>query len=213
MTDQDIHSKSLATSTVLMEYYFNKAALPGAVMAVLNQGGVNFMLIGSHGLGGWGQNPRATHDVDILVTARHHPKAIRALLAAFPRFEAVDSKLMTRLLDRKTHQFGIDVLKPNRPLFRAALRHTWVVRTGAQVYKIPTLEMALALRFASRTSTERELAGRYQDASDFMRMARLNPGIDFPKLAEWGNLIAPEGGKELVKKVRQVRAGKKVTFF
>ncbi len=212
MADQDVHRRSLEISTVLMGYYYKKAVLPRAVITVLNQTGANFMLIGSHGLGGWRQNPRATHDVDILVAARHRPKAIQALLAAFPRFEAVDSKLTTRLLDRKTHRFGINVLKPNRPLFRAALKHTRVVRTEEQIYKIPTLEMALALKFASLMSTDRELADRYQDASDLMRMAKLNPEIDFDKLVELGDLIAPDTGKELLKKVRRVRAGDKVTF-
>lgn len=65
MAVQDIHRRSLATSTALMGYYAEKAILPDAVIALLNGVGVYFMLVGVHGLGGWTKKPRVMDDVDI----------------------------------------------------------------------------------------------------------------------------------------------------
>jgi hypothetical protein len=208
----NVHSRSLATSTALMEYYVESAIPPSQVIAILNQEGIQFMLVGAHGLGGWTQKPRATEDVDVLVAARHQKKAVRVLLVAFPHLEAVDFEVVTRLRDRKTRAVAIDVLKPNQPLFRVGLKHTQVVSAGDQAYKIPTLEFALAMKFASMISLNRQDPDKYQDAADFARMVLANAEINADKLAELGDLVYPEGGKELLEKVRQVRAGEKLNL-
>jgi len=41
-------------------------------------------------------------------------------------------------------------------------------------------------------------------------VVKRNPEIDLEKLAELGDLVYPGGGKEIVEKVRQVRAGEKL---
>jgi hypothetical protein len=212
MAVPDVHSRSLATSTALMEYYVPKAILPAEVIAILNKAGINFMLVGAHGLGGWTKKPRATQDVDIVVTARHLKKAVRILLEAFPHLEAADFEVVTRLRDRETREVAIDVRKPNQPLYRAALKHTHKVRPGGQSYQVPSLEMALAMKFAPMVSPIREDAKKYMDAHDFILIVKANPDIDLEKLAELGDLVYPEGGKELLEKVRQVRAGEKLNL-
>jgi hypothetical protein len=193
-----------------MEYYVPRAILPAEVIGLLNKAGINFMLVGAHGLGGWTKKPRATEDVDIVVAARHLKKAVRLLLDAYPRLEAADFEVVTRLRDRETREVAIDVMKPNQPLYRVALKHTQAVTIAGQTCKIPTLEMALAMKFASMISLNRQDPDKYQDAADFSRMILANPEIDLGKLAELGDLVYPEGGKELVEKVRQVRAGEKL---
>ena len=212
MVIQDIHCRSLATSTALMEYYVERAIPPGQVISILNQAGIQFMLVGAHGLGGWTQKPRATEDVDVLVAARHQKKAVRILVEAFPHLEAVDFEVVTRLRDRNTRAVAIDVMKPNQPLFRVGLKNTQVVSAGDQTYKIPTLEFALAMKFASMISLNRQDPDKYQDAADFSRMILANPEIDSDNLAELGDLVYPEGGKVLLEKVRQVRAGEKMNL-
>ena len=51
---------------------------------------------------------------------------------------------------------------------------------------------------------------KFVDAHDFIRMVKSNPNIDLDKLAELGDMVYPEGGKEVVEMVRQVRAGEKL---
>jgi hypothetical protein len=208
----EIHSLSLAQSTALSGYYMPNVPAPGEVIAVLNDAGVNFMLIGAHGIGGWMREPRATQDVDVLVALRHHKKAVKALRATFPRLEAEELDAVTRLRDRETARVVIDVMKPNQQLYRVALKHTHLVQAGGQSFKIPSLEMALAMKFAPMISPHRRDADKYQDAHDFILMVEANPDIDLAKLADLGNLVYPAGGAELVEKVRQVRAGERLNL-
>jgi hypothetical protein len=67
--------------------------------------------------------------------------------------------------------------------------------------------MALAMKFAPMISLTREDKKKHQDAHDFIQMVEVNPDIDLEQLAGLGELVYPGGGKELVEKVRQVRAG------
>ena len=74
-------------------------------------------------------------------------------------------------------------------------------------YRIPMLEMALALRFASMTRLPWN-ADKYFHAAHFVRMAKVNPEIDWTMLRSIGDLIGPSEGRKLMKKVRDLHAGK-----
>ncbi len=210
MKVQDVHVESLATSTSLSEYYMPNAIMPRDVITVLNEAGINFVLVGAHGLGGWMHEPRATQDVDLVVATRHHKKALKVLLGAFTHLEVDDQEVVTRLRDKETRKVEIDVMKQNQQLFREALKHTHKITSSGQSYKIPSLEMAIAMKFAPMISLHRSDIDKYQDAHDFGRMVVSNPEIDLEQLAELGDLVYPGGGKEIVEMVRRVRAGEKL---
>jgi hypothetical protein len=201
------HAHSLDTSTALSVYYMPDLITPRQVIEALHEAGVKCVLMGAHGLGGWMKKPRATVDVDVLVGARVVKKAVRVLLAAFPHLEADDHDVVTRLRDRESKSVAIDVLKPNQALFRAALKETSTVEWEGATVQVPTLEMALALKFAPMVSLNREVEKKYQDAHDFITMVKANPEIDLDRLAELGDLVYSNGGKELVEKVGQARRG------
>jgi hypothetical protein len=207
---QDVHGWSLETSTALSGYYYVKGIAPIEVIRVLRAVGARFMLVGAHGLGGWTGAPRATHDVDVLVGTRGYKKAIKALLAAFPHLEADDQAVVTRLRDPETGQVVIDVLKPNQPLYGVALKHTHTVEVEGETYEVPSLEMALAMKFGPMVSPNRPTEKKYLDAHDFIAMAKANPEIDLELLAELGELVYPGGGKEIVLCVAQARAGERL---
>src|SRR5207245_9971398 len=101
-------------------------------------------------------------------------------------------------------------MKPNQELFREALKHTHTVQAEGQTYKIPSLEMALAMKFAPMISLNRADIDKYLDAHDFGHIINANPEIDLGKLSTLGDLVYPGGGKEIVEMVRRVRAGEKL---
>jgi hypothetical protein len=203
---------SLEEATALSTYLVANVIPPREVIAVLQDAGVDFVLVGAYGLTGWIKKPRATKDVDVVVTARHQKKALKALLAAFPNLEADDKGVVVRLRDRETREVQIDIMKPNQQLFRAAFKHTQVVHSEGQSYKIPTLEMAIAMKFAPMVSPHRLDADKYLDAHDFLYMVRSNPDIDEKKLAELGDLVYAGGGAEVIKLVDDARAGRKLNL-
>jgi hypothetical protein len=210
MRSLNVHVRSLATSTALSVYYLADLITPLQVIIVLNEAGAKFVLMGAHAIGGWMDNPRATQDVDVLVAARSVKKAVRALLAAFPDLEADDQDVVVRLRHADTKVGAIDVMKPLEELFRATLKSTRTLELEGQTYRIPSLEMALALKFAPMIRLNRPDEKKHIDAHDFITMVKVNGEIDLDKLAELGNLVYANGGKEIVEKVRQVRAGEKL---
>jgi hypothetical protein len=206
MRSTEIHSQSLAKSASLSSLQMDNAVAPLLVIAALNDAGVNFVLVGAHGLSGWIGKPRATEDVDVVVMTRHLKKATRALEAAFPHLEAHDHGEVIRLRDRQSGAVAIDLLK-QRELYRQAFMHTITVSIGGQSYKIPSLEMALTMKFAAMVSPNRDDAARYQDGHDFIRIVRGHPEMDRARLTELGELVYSGGGEALLEMVRKALAG------
>src|SRR5262249_37849754 len=123
------------------------------------------------------------------------------------RLEADDHEVVTRLRDRETKEVAIDVMKSNQALMREALKQTHEVHSGGQSYLIPSLEMALTLKFAAMISPNRADESKHFDAGDFIAILKANPTIDLDQLRAFGELVYPGGGQELVDKVGQVRRG------
>jgi hypothetical protein len=208
----DVHAHSLAKAAQLTGFQMEKAISPGEVVTILNKAGISFVLVGAYGLVGWMKEPRATEDVDVVVAAKHHKKAVSLLVEAFPQLEADDREVVTRLRHRETKEVAIDVMKPNQELYRVVFKHTHKVTFGRQAFRVPSLEMALAMKFAPMISLYRADADKYQDAHDFIRMVLANSDIDLARLTELGDLLYSGGGKELVEKVGQVRRGERLNL-
>lgn len=207
-TAMNIHGITLADSAALSRHYMLRSILPTDVIEILNRAKVSFVLVGAHGAFGWMkvEEARITKDVDVLVAARHQKKAIKALQKEFTHLEAIDLPVVTRFKDPKTGQIVIDLMKPNE-LYRAAFKHTHAVTSGKLKYRVPSLEMALAMKFAAMVSPNREDVKKIVDSYDFIVMVRANPDLDLIKLKMLGDLVYPEGGEEIMELVRRVQAG------
>ena len=206
----DVHVSSLATSTALSRYYVPEFIQPLDVIKVLNRAKVKCMLAGLHGIGGWMNKPRATQDVDVLLWPRHHKKGVRALRAAYPHLEQTDLLVVTRLVDPSTGNVVIDLMKSDEGVFRAAFMHSRQVEMEGEQYLIPSLEMALAMKFAPMVGPNRQDLDKYMDAHDFGYMVQKNATIDLALVEELGEMIYPGGGPAMLEAVRRVRAGEKL---
>ena len=210
MQVQDVHARGFFKTTTLSSYFMERMIDPYELIGVLNAAKVRFLLVGAYGLSGWTKKPRATEDVDILVGKQHHQKALRAVLEAYPYLEPVDLPVVTRLRDPETGDVVIDLMKPLQEPYAVALKHTRTVSTKGHTYKIPSLEMALVMKFSAMISLYRAETEKVQDTHDFRQIIEVNPDIDLDKLAELGEYAYPGGGKEVVEMVRRVRAGEKL---
>jgi len=74
--------------------------------------------------------------------------------------------------------------------------------------KIPTIEAAIALKFAASISPNRGDENKPIDHADLLRLIRSTPSFDDEALSTLGNLIYKGGGKDLVSSVEDVRTGK-----
>ena len=211
-TETAIHLQNLAISTALSGHYVSNYIGPEVVIDVLNAAGVRFMLAGAHAIGGWMNEARTTEDVDVLVLARHVRVAIRTLQGAFPHLELRDTPVVARFADQVTKLVVIDVMKPNQPLHRVAMRHTHRIETDERSYFIPSLEFALAMKFAAMVSPRRERRKKMRDATDFFGMVEVNPKIDLVKLSKLGERVYAAGGVEVLDLVRRIRDGEPITL-
>ncbi len=205
------HAESLGISTAISAYYVKNIVTPLEVIAVLNREKISFVLVGAHGVGGWMGDPRATQDVDVVIAARQLKKATRLLLAEFPHLEARDEEVVVRLQDRESKKILIDLLKP-RALYRETFKHTHAVSAEGHRYRIPSLEMALTMKFAAMISPNRPEEKKLKDASDFILMVKHNPNIDPDTLSRLGEVVYGGGGARVCEMVRTVRAGEKLVL-
>jgi hypothetical protein len=103
----------------------------------------------------------------------------------------------------------IDLLK-QRELYRETFKHTQQTSEGEQNYEIPSLEMALALKFAAMIRSNRPMEKIYQDAHDFVLMVKENSQEDSETLRVLGEAVYPGGGIELLEMIRKARAGERL---
>jgi hypothetical protein len=212
MTVQEIHDRYVTKAALLSSIQVAKLIPPLEVIRALNGAKVSFVLVGAYGLAGWLKESRATEDVDVVVATRQVQKAVKVLVAAFPHLEPVELPVVIRLRERGTLDVVIDVMKPAQQPYREIFHNTHLVTSAKQKYRVPTLEMAIAMKFSAMTSLYRADKDKFQDAHDFILLVENNQEIDREKLSELASLIYPEGGKDVLELVRKVLAGEKLVI-
>jgi hypothetical protein len=210
------HGEALRKSTeitrTLRKMYRPEVSMiaPTDVMAVLNEAGVRFILMGNYGITGWRGEERATQDVDILVRTRDHRKAVSAIHEAFQQLQIEDNPVVTRFVDPVKAVPLIDLMKPNQPLFKVAFRQTALDADG---YLVPNLEFALACKFAAMVSPNRKVSKKHLDAADFISIVEKNaPAIRLARLRRLGERVYPGGGAEILQLVEDAKAGRRFIF-
>jgi hypothetical protein len=186
---------------------------PGAVMIIpekiihaLNDAGIKYMVMGTHGINGYRDQARATQDVDLLVRVRDHRKTVNLLRKLYPKLQVMEFVPVTRFVETTTNKAVIDVMRPYDPLYRAAFKN--VVPVG-ELYLIPNLEMALASKYAAMIAPNRPPDKKLIDAGDFVNMARHNSkDIDLEKLEQLGELARDGGGAHILHCVKEAFAGR-----
>lgn len=202
---------AMSTSIAISKYLVKNFVSPIDVARVLRSHKIKYVLIGAHGLANLFKEPRATQCVEVIVSSRSQRKASRLLSAAFQHLTVEDQEVVTRFRDPKSTFVVLDVVKPIEALTKEALDHTQEMTLGKAPYLVPRLEMALALKFAPMISLTRADEKKFQDAADFISMVKkAGEAIDLELVERFGELVYGGGGKELLEKVRQVRAGERL---
>src|SRR5262249_47911387 len=208
----EAHERGLWKSSQLSGFQVAKAIPPLDVIRTLNKAKIPFVLVGAYGLAGWRKEPRATEDVDVVVAAKQVKKAVKILCEAFPELEPVELPVVVRLRYRGTEDVAIDVMKPVQQPYREIFKHAHAVRAGDEKYRVPSLELAILMKYSAMTSFNRAEEDIYQDAHDFILMVKNNPDLNKEKLAELGMLLYADCGKDVLELVRKAQAGEKLNL-
>jgi hypothetical protein len=202
-----IHSTSLEEATALSQNQVKNAIAPFEVIRRLGKITPNSVLVGTYGFVGWMREPRAEQTVEVLVALRLHRRATDELLRAFPKLEADRQEEATHFRDKETRTVTVRVLKPLQRRYQAALRRTYPVRCKGRYCRIPSLEMALVLTYVPMMTLPRNDPDKYQNAHDFILMAKVNLNIDLKRLASIAEVVCPDSWGDLLERIKGVQAG------
>ncbi len=204
--------KSSQLTAIFRRMYKPQAPMvtPEVVIKVLNKAKVKFVLMGTHGIGGWRSEPRATQDVDVLVLKSHHRKAVAAVKKVFPDLDMQDLPAITRFMDPADGKPVIDLMRPEDELYQEVFKNP--VRVG-RTHFVPNLEAALACKYAAMISPNRPAEKKALDEADFISMACQNYSIiDRDVLFSLAEMGKANGGHEIQLLLDQAQAGQRLKF-
>ena len=179
---------------------------PQDVIDVLMAAGVKkWGLMGLHGYVGYLPQPRATQAVDLLISHADRTRAVRALRDAWPSLVVEELEAVVRFKDPADCDANgspkpvVDLMLPWSSVNQAILAsNDYVVVDRQTLHRIPTVEAALAAKYAALLSDFRDWNRKQQDAVDFRSIARSNyERVRRDILRRLGDLVWEGGGEEL----------------
>lgn len=205
----ETQERNSSTAAELSRCQVPTAIPPLDVIKVLQEQRIRFVLVGDYALAVWTKKPRATQTVEVAVAANHLQKAQRALGAAFPNLELVAAPLVIRFLDQTKEEL-IRILKPLVPPYDEIFKHARSLKSGDLHYRVPSLEMALVMRFLDATCIYSEEADKLQAKVDFIRMVKANPRFRQKELAALASLLYADAVRDVLKEIRYAQAAQPV---
>jgi hypothetical protein len=176
------------------------------IVRLLTKAKVKFVVLGTHALNGWRDQPRATQDVDILAKKGHYEKAIATIQAAFPRLELRRDKRAVHFADPASGLVAIDVFRQASPLLVEVFKHRVQVN---DYYSVPDFEAMLVIKFVAFVSPERKVSRRYLDAGDMINVIENNSdSIDLAKIKALWRLEHKDN--RILRFIREVRSGRHI---
>lgn len=179
---------------------------PQEVIDCMVEAGIkNWVLMGLHGYVGYLPMPRATQDVDVMVPYSQRKRAADAVAARWPMLTRVELPQVIRFVDSTDLDPNgdpkpvIDVMNP-WSRFQETILKEHVLHDEKTHSRYPTLEAALASKYAALVSPHRSRDKKEYDAGDFRKMVRANhQRIDRESLARLGNQVWEQGGDDILR--------------
>ncbi len=210
------HIDNLKKSFELSSQQVEDAVNPLEVAALFESQNVSYVLIGGHMLSYYTGTARATVDVDFIISGTDFERASQAIRKAYVQFKPHNRVYHVTYDTKNPHVKDperIDLVRDGFPLFNSVVKKYCVtIRSKEQVVKIPTIEAAIALKFAALISPHRGDENKPVDQTDLLKLIRAKPKLDKKTLLALGELIYLGGGKELVATVNDVRHGKLISL-
>jgi hypothetical protein len=178
---------------------------PEEVIDCMNEAGIkNWCLMGLHGYVGYLPMPRATQDVDVMVPFSQKKKAADAVAKRWPMLKRVELSQVVRFMDETDLDPDghakpvVDIMLPWGK-FQETILEQYVLVDEELRSRYPTLEAAIASKYAALVSPNRSRDKKAYDAADFRKIIRANhKRLIRDILLLLGNQIWEKGGDELL---------------
>lgn len=204
------HAKGVSISTSITSNYrelHRRGSMdvqPGQVARVLIEAEIEpWVLMGLHGYAGYMSDPRATQDVDVMVSYEVKNRARAVIENRWPRLHAHELEMVIRFHDPgETDREGktkpvLDLMLPWSP-FQELILAEHIIIDNETGHHLPTLEAALVSKYAAMVSSYRAVIRKAQDAVDFRAIVQSNRiHIDVDRLRELADAVWDGGGNEI----------------
>ena len=202
--DYGVRMSSRLTSTFRRQTKIAMDVTPEQVIECMNAANIkNWILMGLHGYVGYLPMPRATQDVDVMVPYDQRA-AEQVISQRWPELAITRHSQVTRFADEKDldHEGKpkpvINLMLPWSPFLETILR-AHVVEDKQLASRYPTVEAAIASKYAALISPFRKLAKKEYDAGDLRRNIRNNiESIDRDAIRSLGDQVWDGGGAEIL---------------
>lgn len=161
-------------------------------------------LMGLHGYVGYLPRPRATQDVDVLVTYDDRELAVSAIHMRWPELQILEYEQVVRFLDpSETDGDGkptpvVDLMMPWSK-FQETILEKYIYIDQETGHWLPTLEAAIVSKYAPLVSPHRKIERKDVDAGDFRSIVKTNfKHIDEHVIRELGDQVWDGGGDEVM---------------
>ncbi len=158
--------------------------------------------MGNYGLFGWRKQAQGFEYTEVIVGRSIWRKAVDAIGTVIPKLKACEVSDAVELRHVVKENIVAKIVRPLRQPYAEVMKNTESVDGERLHYRIPTLEMALALTFAEMTDEDAWGGGRLQAAHDFVCIVEANEQIDEENLKRLASLISPKTAKDIVMRIR-----------
>ena len=156
---------------------------PAQVAKLLNAAGIDFVIIGAQSLGVHTKEPRATADVDVVVS--NVPEAVKALRNIRPNTKVLDlgDAVGKRIATAKGIEL-VDILLSTGGVHGELFKNRIKITLDGQSASIPTLTAMLALKWLAMFSPSRKGSKQIIDRGDFIQLIETHPTANLVAVAK-----------------------------
>jgi hypothetical protein len=185
---------------------------PQDVVDVLYAAGIeDWVLMGLHGYVGYLPQPRATQDVDVMVSNRSRKRARKAITNHWPTLVMQELPQVTRFHDpadvdaNGKSKVVLDLMHTWAPFLEVILKECVIVDPTTK-HRVPTVEAALVAKYAAMISPDRSRAKKHHDASAFIQMTRANrDAVKIDELRKLAEVVRDVGADDIEKLFRNAQ--------
>jgi hypothetical protein len=154
-------------------------------------------------MAGWIQRPGVERSFDFFVRSEHLAKAAQAMEKAIPGLSVVDGLLRKRLVIRDSKQTVANLIRPVQSPECQIFDNASRLRIGGEICFVPSLEMALAIKFAAMNSIYRPGVDQMLDAYEFALIVKHQTRVDEAKLRQLVSPLFRGAAKSVCQKIKQ----------
>ena len=176
------------------------------IINVLNNEGIENIVIGGIVVGCHSGRPRATQDIDIIIGSEPKPAVIKQIgkIVKSKKVEIHPSFISFIVKSVVGDREIVDLITSRAGSYGLVFNNFIEIKINSTLIKIPTVEMLIVLKYTAAVNPIRSLAKKSQDWADIYSIIDVNDKMNIQSIIRMANSIVPGYGDDLERKIMDV---------